>query len=65
MRLDYGRCDGVLFRISLSRRLLLVQTATPQPWGGEVWWGKGDNITCCVAAIQTPDLPGRGRVGSV
>lgn len=48
MRLDDRRRDGVLFGISLSRRLRPVQTAAPQPWGGRDGGGgvrrPGDNI---------------------
>lgn len=71
MRLDYARCDGVLFRISLSWRLRLVQTAALQPWGGPgCGWGEGDNIIifaddllpCRVAAIRTPNLAGAREV---
>lgn len=58
MRLDYGRCDGVLFRISLSRRLRLVQTAALQPRGGVgCGGGRGTTsssspMTCCLVALR-------------
>lgn len=74
MRLDDRRRDGVLFGISLSRRLRPVQTAAPQPWGGRIEGGVrrlGDNIIIFVNDLlprrsrghtsATPDLSGRGR----